>query len=206
MRCRSSSPIAWKMPPHPPCSTIQSAVSAAFSSVTGELAALGDLREVFAGERRIELTVRHRDVLRVAAAALVADDGRAFGLDLRARRRIFQPLQRRLASALLRPRRQQRRADARRRCGVRILIDGGVDAARPRFVDHPQRFHRAAPVRLADHLVMRDLRRQPAFFADGNRLAHALDAAPWLRRACGRCRCRPSGRRRARARSLPRSA
>ena len=36
---------------------------------------------------------------------------------------------------------------------------------------------RAAPVRLADHLVMRDLRRQAALLADRNRLAHALDQA-----------------------------
>ena len=43
------------MPPHPPCSTIHIAVSAAFSSVDREAAALRDLREVLAGERRIEL-------------------------------------------------------------------------------------------------------------------------------------------------------
>jgi hypothetical protein len=34
------------------------------------------------------------------------------------------------------------------RGGVRILIDRGIDAARPRFVDEPQRIDALAPVRL----------------------------------------------------------
>ena len=201
MRCRSSSPMAWKMP------AAAALLDDPHRRLGGVLerhrqpAALRDLREVLAGQRRIELAARHRHVLRIAAAALVADDGDALGLDLRARRRILQPLQRRLAAAFLRPRRQQRRADAGGRGRVRILIDRRVDAAGARLVDHAQRLDRAAPVLLADHLVVRDLRRQAAASRRWQSSRGRFRCSPWLRRACARCRCRPSARRRVPARS-----
>src|SRR5262249_17450974 len=68
-----------------------------------------------------------------------------------------------------------RRLQAGRRGRVRILIDGRVDAAGARLVDYPQRVHALAPVRLADDLVVCDLRRQAAFLPDLDRLAHAVD-------------------------------
>ena len=80
-----------------------------------------------------------------------------------------------LASAFLRPARQQRRLHARARRGVGILIDRRVHAARPRLVDRAQRLDAAAPVRGADHLVMRHLRRQAALLADRDRLLHAVE-------------------------------
>ena len=63
------------------------------------------------------------------------------------------------------------------RRGVRILVDRRVDAARARLVDELQRVDALAPVRLADHLVVRDLRRQAALLADLDGLAHAVEHA-----------------------------
>src|ERR1035441_79689 len=37
-----------------------------------------------------------------------------------------------------------------------------------------ERLHALPPIGLADHLVVRDLRRQPALLADANGLAHAI--------------------------------
>ena len=48
-----------------------------------------------------------------------------------------------------------------------------VHAALPRLVDQPKRVNGLAPGRFSDRLVMRDLRRQPALFPDGDRLANA---------------------------------
>ena len=58
-----------------------------------------------------------------------------------------------------------------------ILVDGGVDAAGARLVDELQRVDALAPIRLADDLVVRDLRGQAALFADRDRLAHAVEDA-----------------------------
>ncbi len=175
MRCRSSSLMAWKIPCAPPCSTIHSAVSAALSRLTARPRSCGDPREVLPGQRRIELAARHHHVLGIAAAAFVADDGHRLRLDLRAHGRVLQAREDGLATALLRPRRQQGRADAGRRRRVRILIDRGVHAAGAGLVDELQRVDRAAPVFLADDLVVRHLCRQPALLADGDGLADTVE-------------------------------
>ena len=76
MRWRSSSLIAWKMPWQPPSITIHIAVSAAFSMVTGRprLAVISArfLPASDGSKRQLDAD----DVLRIAAAALVADDAR----------------------------------------------------------------------------------------------------------------------------------
>src|SRR6266511_1144469 len=88
-----------------------------------QAASLRDLREVLAGKRRIELAARDCNVLGIAAAALIAKDSDALRFDLRARGRVLQSFQRRLATAFLCPGGQQGGADAGGRRGVRILID-----------------------------------------------------------------------------------
>src|SRR5947207_1350101 len=143
-------------------------------------ARLRDVSEALAVERMIPSAPREVDVVRIAAAALLADEPRGFLLQLVAHRHILQAVEDRVAPALERVRRHQRRLDARRRRRVRILIERRVDAARARLVDQLQRVDRPAPVRLADHLVMRDLRRQPAFLADLDRLLHAVEDAVGL--------------------------
>ena len=206
MRCRSSSSIAWKMPPQPPCSTIHSAVSAAFSTVGSSPRPFVTSPSRLPASDVSHSQSRELHVLRIAAAALLVDEPDRLSPDLRPRRRRPQPLQQSRPSAFERPRRQQRRLDARGRRGVGILIDGRVHAARARLVDQAQRVDALAPVRLADDLVMRDLRRQAALLADLDRLAHAVEHASTPRRACARCRCRPSGRRPSPARRPPPSA
>ena len=89
------------MPWQPPCSTIHSAVFGGVLDGRLEAALAGHVGERLAGERRIEAAARELDVLRIAAAALVANHRHALGLDPRARRRVLQPRQRRL---LRRPR------------------------------------------------------------------------------------------------------
>ena len=124
--------------------------------------------------------MRQRDIFRVAAAALVADDPHRFEHDLLADGRIFQALQHLLVSAFLRPLRDERGFDPIARCGVRILIEGGVHAAAPRLVDQFQRVHAPAEIPRADHFVMRDLCGKAAFLADANRFLHAVDHAERL--------------------------
>ena len=192
MRCRSSSSIAWKMPEQPPFSTIHSAVSAAFSTVGSRP------RPLVTSPRRLPASDGSQSQRasctlfgsppprssRMMRAVSFCSSERIDG--------VAQTLQDRLAAAFERPRRHQRRLDARRRRGVGILIDGRVDAARARLVHQLQRVDAPAPVLLADDLVVRDLRRQAALLADLDRLAHAVEDRRPLRRACGRCRCRPS--------------
>ena len=125
----------------------------------------------------IPIAARELDVVRVAAAALLPEDPRRFLLQFASHRRRPQPLEHRLASALQRIGGHQRCLNARRRCGVRILIERCVDAARARVVDQLQRVDRSAPVGFADDFVMRDLRRQTALFADLDRLLHAVEDA-----------------------------
>ena len=138
-----------------------------------EPAPLRDVAEAFPVERVVPSAARNLHVLRIAAAALVHDQPRGLLLQLRPHRRL-QPLQHFLASAFERVRGNQRGLDARRRRGIRVLIDRCVDAARAGFVDQPQRIDALAPVVLADDLVVRDLRRQPALLANLDRLLHAL--------------------------------
>ena len=151
-----------------------------------EAAPVRDVAEPLAGERRVPLAARELHVLRIAAAALLVDEPRrspsassASAID-----GVLQPLQHRVASAFERPRRQQRRLNAGRRRGVGILIDGRVDAARARLVDQPQRVDAPAPVRLADDLVVRHLRRQAALLADLDRLADAVEDCAASSRMC----------------------
>ena len=143
-----------------------------------EAAALGHVAEPLAVQRVIPVAARELDVLRIAAAALLRDDppfpSRS---SLRIGAGVCSRFSTACASAFERPRRHQRRLDAGRRRGVRILIDGRVDAARARLVDQLERVDAPAPVRLADDLVVRDLRRQPALLADLDRLAHAVEHA-----------------------------
>ena len=121
------------------------------------------------------MTVSDHDVLRIAAAPLGADEAYDLALDLGARLRVAQALQNALEAALQGPGRQQRRRNAGARRGVRILIDGDINAARSRLVDQPQRFDAAAPVVPPDDLVMRHLGRQAAALADRDDFLHAFD-------------------------------
>ena len=114
MRSRSSSLIAWKMPRQPPFSTIHSAVSAAFSMVRLEPRRVVMSPRFLPASDASKWQLGRTDVLRIAAAALFADDSRSSGLDLRRASPGREALQQRLAAALERPRRQQRRLDARR--------------------------------------------------------------------------------------------
>src|SRR5688572_27431849 len=75
-------------------------------------ATLGDLRQVLARERRIELATRDDDIFRIAAAAFVPNDRQRLGLDFGAHAWVLESLEDRLTSTFLRPRGQQRRADA----------------------------------------------------------------------------------------------
>ena len=79
----------------------------------------------------------------------------------------------RLLAAFLGPLRDQAgRAGARRR--VRVLIDSHVDAARAGFLHQLESFRAHAPIRLADDLVMRDLRGHVAVFADPDGFPDAI--------------------------------
>ena len=103
-----------------------------------EAAALRDVAEALAVERMIPVAARQLHVVRIAAAALLGDEARRLLAQLVAHAGRLQPLEHRLAPALERVRRHQRRLNARRRRGVGILIDGRVDAARARLVHELQ--------------------------------------------------------------------
>ena len=190
--------IAWKMPWQPPCSTSHIVDFGGVLDRRLEAARAREIRERLAGERRVEAAARELHVLRIAAAALVADHrGDARPSPSRARRRILQPRQR----APARPPSsahagQQRRRDARARRGVRILIDRHVDAARARLVDEPQHLDALAPVRLRrSTLCVADLRRQIAP-SRRSRSSRSRCRAPSPRRRADATRaCRRSGRR-----------
>src|ERR1039457_5238619 len=81
-----------------------------------------------------------------------------------------QPFAGGLLPAFQRPLRKQR-GDARAGCRVGVLIDGHIDATGARLFHQLERLHALPPIGLADHLVVRDLRRQPALLADANGLA-----------------------------------
>ena len=66
----------------------------------------------------------------------------------------------------------------------RVLVERGIDPARPGLVDQPQRVDASAPVRLADDLVMGHLRRKVSLLADGDGVAHAVQDPPASSRMC----------------------
>src|SRR5712691_3961591 len=66
------------------------------------------ISERLAGQRCIPFAARDDDILRIAAAALVANESGAFSFDLLARCWILQALQYLLAATFLRPGREQR--------------------------------------------------------------------------------------------------
>src|SRR5207247_4607385 len=113
-----------------------------------ETAAFRDVAEPLAIERVIPIAPRELDVLRIAAAAFLADEPRGLLHDFSAPRSLLQPFQHLLPSAFERPGGHQRRLEARRRSGIWILIDRGVDAARACLVDEPERLGAPAPVPL----------------------------------------------------------
>src|SRR4030095_5359552 len=123
----------------------------------------------------VEGTVRELHVLRVAAAALVAQHHQRPALYFRARLRILQARRGLLTAAFERPGGQQRRRNAGTRRGVRILVAGHVHATGTGFVDQPQDVQALPPVALAYHLVVGYLRLEPAPFADRDGLAHAVE-------------------------------
>ena len=93
--------------------------------------------------------------------------------DLRARRRILEPLGQLRAAAFVRPRRNGLR-QAGAAGDVRILIGGELDAALPRRVDQRDHFLHPAEVLRAGHLQMEDVDRDARAFADGDRLLDAF--------------------------------
>src|SRR5262245_32573039 len=134
-----------------------------------------DISQVFPGHRGVEIALREEDVLRVAAAALFANDTDGLGADFLPRRWILQPREHLFTPALLSPLRNHRRGERVARRGVRILIARRVDAPCAGRVDQLQRLDALAVVLRADDLVMRHLGGQPALFADANRLAYAVE-------------------------------
>ena len=68
--------MAWKMPWQPPSSTIHIAVSAAFSMVTGRPRLVVMSARFFPASDGSKRQLAAATLLRIAAAALVADDAR----------------------------------------------------------------------------------------------------------------------------------
>src|SRR5262245_41496078 len=84
-----------------------------------ETTAFRHVAEPFAVERWIPCAARELHVLRIAAATGISQERDRIGQNLCARTSVLYPLERGFASALARPRRQKRRLNGRRRCGVR---------------------------------------------------------------------------------------
>jgi len=119
--------------------------------------------------------MQDHDLGQIAARASEANPPHDLSLDLDAQFRVLHAVAHIVGTAFERPR---RKLDCEVTRGVGILIDGDVNAAGTRLIDHAERVDAFAPAPSAHHLVMGDLRGQSAPFADRNRLLHRLNDIP----------------------------
>ena len=138
-----------------------------------------DVGKAFPLQRPVPRAQADDDVRRVAAAAVVLDAVDDLLPDAPAGLRVPQPRDQRLRPARLRPLRDHG-GDRGLRGGVRILIDGDVDPARPRRVHQGEAVGAAAPRAAAERLVVGDLHRDAGLRADPYRLAHRVEQSERL--------------------------
>src|SRR5260221_9910883 len=113
--------------------------------------------------------MRGHDLVRFAARASGAYATLEVRLDLAAQLRVLEAGEDFFVAALERP---SPKLGASMSRGVWILIDGDVDAARPRLIDHPQRVDALAPASPSQQLLMGYFGRQFAAFADRDGFPH----------------------------------
>ena len=139
-----------------------------------------DIRQILSCHRRVKVAVGEKHVLRIAAATFFSNDANGFGADLLSRRGIFQATEHCLATAFLRPLGHHGRDKGIARSCVGVLVARRVHSATARGIEKLQGLNALPIVFRPDDLVMGYLRRQPAFLADANRLAHAVEHAERL--------------------------